>query len=113
MRIKAIMDNSTSRSIIIINEMLSSTTLKDAVTLGKRIVENIRKIDCLCLYVTFLDELATIDGTVSMVSTIVPENPEERTYKIVKQPADGLAYAMALARKYRVTYEDIKRRIPP
>ena len=112
-RIRAIMDNSTSRSIIIINEMLSSTTLKDAVTLGKRIVENIRKIDCLCLYVTFLDELATIDGTVSMVSTIVPENPEERTYKIVKQPADGLAYAMALARKYRVTYEDIKRRIPP
>lgn len=112
-RIKSIMESSTSRSIIIINEMLSSTTLKDAVILGEKIVEKIRSLDCLCLYVTFLDELASIDGTVSMVSTIVPEKPEERTYKIVKQPADGLAYAMALARKYRVTYGDIKRRISP
>jgi DNA mismatch repair ATPase MutS len=110
-RIKTIMDRSTSRSIIIINEMLSSTTLKDAVTIGKKIVSEILGIGCLCLYVTFLDELASLDGTVSMVSTIVPDNPEERTYKIVKEPADGLAYAMALARKYRVTYDEIIRRI--
>jgi len=110
-RIKAIIDRSTSNSIIIINEMLSSTTLKDAVKIGKKIVSDILKIGCLCLYVTFLDELASLDGTVSMVSTIVPQNPEERTYKIIKQPADGLAYAMALARKYGVTYDDIIRRI--
>jgi DNA mismatch repair protein MutS len=110
-RIKAIIDRITSNSIIIINEMLSSTTLKDAVTIGKKIVSDILEIGCLCLYVTFLDELASLEGTVSMVSTIVPDNPEERTYRIVKQPADGLAYAMALARKYRVTYDEIIRRI--
>lgn len=110
-RIKDIMDRSTSSSIIIINELLSSTTLKDAVKIGKKIVSDILKIGCLCLYVTFLDELASLDGTVSMVSTIVPKKPEERTYKIMKQPADGLAYAMALARKYGVTYDDIIRRI--
>ncbi len=79
--------------------------------IGKKIVYEILGIGCLCLYVTFLDELASLDGTVSMVSTIVPDNPEERTYKIVKEPADGLAYAMALARKYRVTYDEIIRRI--
>ncbi|WP_393971272.1 hypothetical protein OXIME_001541 [Oxyplasma meridianum] len=110
-RIKYIIDKSTQNSIIIINEMLSSTTLKDAVNIGKKIVSYILNIGCLCLYVTFLDELASINGTISMVSTIVPENPEERTYRIVKQPADGLAYAMALARKYGVTHDDILRRI--
>ncbi len=110
-RIKYIIEKSTPRSIIIINEMLSSTTLKDAVSLGKRIVEIIRNIGCLCVYVTFLDELASLKGVVSMVSSIVPENPEKRTYRFERRPPDGLAYAMALARKYRVTYEDIRRRI--
>ena len=86
--------------------------LKDAIFLGEEVLEQITELDALCVYVTFIDELSTLsEKTVSMVSTIVPENPALRTYKIVRKPADGLAYAIAIAQKYGLTQEVLTRRI--
>ncbi|MDI6876019.1 MAG: hypothetical protein QMC96_04515 [Methanomicrobiales archaeon] len=112
-RIHSIFSESTSRSIIIINEMFTSTTVQDALFLGRKVLEQAIHLDLLCVYVTFLDELSTLEKTVSLVSTMVPDNPDLRTYKIVRKPADGLSYAIAIARKHRLTYEDILERIQP
>jgi DNA mismatch repair protein MutS len=102
----------TTDSIVIMNEIFTSTTMSDARFLGERVMAKVIELDLLCVYVTFVDELASLGpSVVSMASTIVPENPAERTYKIVRKPADGLAYALALAARHRVTYRQLKKRL--
>ncbi|MCL5943157.1 MAG: DNA mismatch repair protein MutS, partial [Actinobacteria bacterium] len=112
-RLRDILDHVTSDSIVIMNEPFASTTVSDAVFLGGKVMGALDKLDVLGVIVTFLDELTSMsDKAVSMVSMIAPEDPAVRsTYEIVRKPADGRAYALAIARKYRLTYDALKERL--
>jgi DNA mismatch repair protein MutS len=111
-RIHAILDRVTSRSILIMNEIFTSTTIQDEIFLSKKLMKQIVARDSLCAWVTFVDELASFGPeTVSMVSTVAPDNSTLRTFQIVRRAADGLAYAMAIAHKHRMTYAAIKGRL--
>jgi len=112
LRVHDILHRASERSIVVMNESFSSTSLSDAVFIGRKVMRRMIAKDLICLFVTFIEELAHLsDTTVSMVSTIVPGDPASRTYKIVRRVADGRAYAIAVAEKYRLTYEQLRERI--
>jgi DNA mismatch repair protein MutS len=71
-------------------------------------------LDMICVCVTFIDELATLSDTiVTMASNVNPKDFAERTYKIVRRPPDGLAYAISIAEKYGLTYPQLLERVQP
>ncbi len=113
-RVREIFRDATERSVIILNETFASATVHDALFLGRKVLDVIRARDALCVYVTFLDELSTLGPeTVSVVSQVSPDDPETRTFRLLRQPADGRAYATTLARKYGLTYDRLRSRVAP
>jgi DNA mismatch repair protein MutS len=111
-RIRDVLDQATGHSVLVMNESFASTTLRDALFVGERVLDRMTALGLLGVYVTFVDELASLnEGCVSMVAAVVPDNPAERTYELVRRPADGLAYAAAIAGKYGVTYGQLKDRL--
>jgi len=111
-RIRDVLDQATGDSVVVMNESFASTTLQDAARVGERVLDRMTRLGLLGVYVTFVDELASIsEACVSMVATVVPDNPADRTFKLVRKPADGLAYAAAIAGKYGLTYRQLKERL--
>ncbi len=94
------------------NESFSSTTVDDQRFIGTQVIRRILDCGLHCVVVTFLDELVALDpAIVSMVSSVDPDDDARRTFRIVRRPPDGLAYAMAIAEKHRLTYPSVKARL--
>lgn len=111
-RVHAILERATARSLIVANESFSSTALRDALFLGTEVLNRITGIGALAVYVTFVDELASLNAaTISMAGEIVPDNPAQRTFHVVRKPADGLASAAAIAAKYGLSYDQLRERV--
>jgi len=111
-RVRDILEHATGDSVVILNEIFTSTTLEDAIYLGTEVLTQLIELESLGVCVTFVDELASLgEATVSMVATVAPHDPAKRTYKIVRRPADGRAYAWAIAAKYGLSYDALRTRI--
>lgn len=114
LRIREVLRRASGRSVIVMNEIFSSTTTQDALDLGTSVINRIIDLDALCVVVTFLDELTLLGpSVVSMTSSVNPEDYAQRTFKIARHPADGLAYAIAIATKHGLTYDRLRERLTP
>ncbi len=111
-RARSILDGATAESLLVFNESFSSTSLRDATGLGRHVLSEILARGSIAVYVTFVDELSRIDpAVVSVVSTVFPDDPTRRTFRVVRARADGRAFAAALAQKYGLTYDQIRRSV--
>lgn len=111
-RIHNILSEATPESLIVINEIFASTSLEDAVSLAMKVMQQIVELDCLAVCVTFLDEVSRMGpSVVSCMSTVIPDNPAERTFRIERREADGNAYAISLARRRGLTKPQVLERI--
>jgi len=112
LRVRDILAKASERSVIVMNESFSSTTLSDSLFIGANIIAKITELGALAVYVTFVDELASLsDATVSLVAEVPAGDPGLRTYKVVRKHADGRAYAAALAKKYGLTFSELSQRL--
>ena len=46
-----------------------------------------------------------------MMSTVEPADPATRTFRVVRAPANGLAYAAVVADKYGLGHDTLLRRV--
>lgn len=98
LRIQRLLGSAGPRSVVVLNEIFSSTASDDAAELGRFVLAELRRCGVLCVYVTFLDELSTFDDdTVSLVAQVDPHDPAHRTFVVQRTAANGRAYAEAVA----------------
>lgn len=104
----------TADSLVVLNEVFNSTSLDDQVFLGTAVLRRILAAGAFGVCVTFIDGLSTLGpATVSLLSDVDPADKAIRTFRIVRRPADGLAYARALAERRRLTYDQLTWRLRP
>jgi len=111
-RARDILAQATGRSVLVMNEAFSSTTLAGSLFIGAKVLERVSELGALCAYVTFADELACLnEAVVSVVAGTEPTDADVRTYKVERRPADGRAYARALAQKHGLSYGQLRQRL--
>jgi DNA mismatch repair protein MutS len=111
-RVREILDSATGSTMVVLNEMFSSATLADARDLGTAVLNDLIARGGRGVCVTFIDELSRLgEATVSMVAQVAPDDPAKRTYRVLPQAADGRAYAWAIAKKYGLSYDQLRKRL--
>ncbi|WP_143234888.1 MutS-related protein [Paractinoplanes atraurantiacus] len=95
----------TNRSVVILNEMFSSTTFADARAMSIDVLRDVLDAGAVGVCVTFIDELSRLDPRVVSLTT------SAGTFRVTRGRADGEAHALALATRYGLTQDQLRARI--
>ena len=116
-RFKAIFDECTSKSLLLLNETFSTTSFEEGYYIAKDAVRAILKKGARTIYNTHMHKLAmdadefnsAVDkakGEGKAASLVVKtEEGGKRSFKVILAPPEGMSYASDIAVKYGVTYD--------
>ena len=111
-RFKELYSQTTSDSLVLLNETFSTTSFEEGFYIAKDSVRALMKKGIRTIYNTHMHKLATeIDELNSKseihkaASLIVKNEDGKRSFKVEIAPPEGLSYAKDIAEKYGVTYE--------
>ncbi len=118
-RLSEIFSQATDRSLLLFNESLATTNFEEGLYIAKDVVKSLHYLGARTIFNTHmhelamnLDELNASDGGGNCVASLITgiENGQ-RSYKVFLAPPCGQSYAKDIARKYGVTYGQIKESI--
>ena len=109
LRVEPILSRAGRGSLVLFNELFSSTTAQDAQDMTDCALSLIIEAGARVFCVTHITGISP-KNMVSMISRIQPVS-HERLYKIIRAPAETHAYADEIALKYHLTYNEVRERI--
>lgn len=108
-KLKPILAAAGMGSLVLLNEMFSSTTAQDAQAMAARVLGGLTGGGARVLCVTHVVG-SVPDNMVSMAAQVVPDS-RERLYTVVRAPAETHAHVEALMEAYHLTYPNVRERI--
>ncbi len=116
-RLCEIFDTISSKSLVLLDESLSSTGSFEASYIAAEVLAGLSRVGCRTLFSTHLHELAAQIDEINartapeggvIIDTLVAGIAEgKRSFKIYRQKPDGKSYARDIADKYGLSYESI------
>ncbi|MGJ3240950.1 MAG: MutS-related protein [Anaerolineae bacterium] len=124
-RLNQIFERATRHSLVLLNESLASTSASESLYLARDVVRAIRLLGARAIFATHLHDLASAceqmnaetEGDSRIISVVSQVHIQEdadtvrRTYKIVPAPPNSKSYAIELAARFGISFEQLKRTI--
>lgn len=118
-RLAKIFDEASDRSFLLLNESLATTNVAEGLFIANDVVKAMRYIGTRAIFNTHMHELArrvdeineTTEGTSKVASMITGVHDGQRSFKVSLAPPQGVSYARDIAKKYGVTFEQIKNNL--
>jgi DNA mismatch repair ATPase MutS len=106
-----IMRRADSSTLVIANELFTTTTSNEGYELSKMFLEKLDKRRSYCIFVTFIPSVASLDFVISLVAQPSPEDPTKPSYRILPGPPPLEYMAVRIASKYGLSYRDLRETI--
>lgn len=122
-RLSEIVEAATEKSVVLLDESLSSTGSVEASEIAKDLLAGLASRGCRVIFSTHLhtlaantdaiNELSASRGGVKIDNLVAEISGGERSFRIARRAPEGKSYASDVAEKYGLTFEKIANKAVP